>query len=82
MVGRLLGGMLGGSLVIGRLFVGGAAVRRLLRLLFRLAIWHMLFHLARGFLVRYTHVPWLASVIIVIIVIALIRLAVVRRRRF
>jgi hypothetical protein len=68
-------------LPIDRVLIGGAGLGRLLRLLFRLAVWHAIFHLARGFMVRYTHIPWLASAIILVLVIVLVRFAVVRWRR-
>lgn len=60
---------------------GGGALRRLLRLLFRLAIVQLIFHSARGFLTRYTHVPWLAAIVIIIVVVALVRLALAHRHR-
>lgn len=53
----------------------------LVRLLFRLAVWHVVFHAMRGFLTEYTHMPWVGTVIVVIIVVALIRFAVYRRGR-
>ena len=60
---------------------GGGGVERLLRLLFRLAIWHALFHAMRGFLTEYTHVPWVGTLIVMIIVVLLVRYAMYRRRR-
>lgn len=66
---------------VGALIGGGGALRRLLRLLFRLAVIHLILHEAREFLVRYTHIPWLGSLVIVIAVIVLVQLIVSRRRR-
>ncbi len=60
---------------------GGGALRRLLRLLFHLAVLHLIFHAARGFLTKYTHIPWLASFVIIIAVVVLIQLALSRHRR-
>lgn len=59
---------------------GGGGIGELLHLLFRLALWHALFHAMRVFLIQYTHVPWIGTVIIVVIVVALIRFVTYRRR--
>lgn len=60
---------------------GGRGIGVLLHLLFRLAIWHLAFHAMRGFLTRYTHLPWVGTIIVVIVVVALIRFAMYRYRR-
>lgn len=60
---------------------GGGGLGDLLHLLFRLALWHALFHGMRVFLIQYTHVPWIGSVIMMIVVVALIRFVMSRRRR-
>ncbi|GIL28758.1 hypothetical protein [Actinocatenispora comari] len=52
---------------------GGIA--ELVRLIVRLAIWHLAFRFLGGFLQQYTHVPWLGSVVIIIAAFVLIRLA-------
>lgn len=59
---------------------GGGGIGQLLHLLLRLAVWHAVFHAMRGFLTEYTHLPWVGTLIIMIIVVALIRFAMYRRR--
>lgn len=61
--------------------VGGGALRWLLRLLIRVLIWHLIFHTMGGFLSRYTHLPPLANVIILIAVIIVVRFVVLHLRR-
>lgn len=59
---------------------GGGGIGVLLHLLFRLAFVHALFHALRVFLIQYTHVPWVGTLIIVIFIVALTRLVMYRRR--
>lgn len=61
--------------------MGGRGIGMLLRFLVHLAMWHIVFHAMRGFLVQYTHIPWLGTLIIVIIAVALIRFAMSHHRR-
>lgn len=67
--------------IIAGPLVGGRGIGVLLRILFHLAVWHVVFHAMRGFLSGYTHIPWLGTVIVAILVVALIRFAMYRRRR-
>jgi len=60
---------------------GGGGIGQLLHLLFRLVLWHALFHGMRVFLIQYTHVPWIGTLIIVILVVAVIRYVMYRRHR-
>lgn len=60
---------------------GGGGVGLLLHLLLRLAVWHVAFRAMRGFLSEYTHMPWVGTLVVVIIVVALIRFALHRRTR-
>jgi hypothetical protein len=53
----------------------GGGIARLVRLLVRLAIWHLAFRVLAGFLQQYTHVPWLGSAVLVVVVFLLIRMA-------
>ena len=53
----------------------GHGVSVLIRLLVRLAIWHILFRALGGFLRPYTHVPWLGTILAAIVAFVLIRLA-------
>lgn len=64
-----------------RPLVGRGALGWLLRLLIRVVIWHLLFHTVGGFMSRYTHLPPLVNIIIMIVVIVGVRFAVVHLRR-
>jgi hypothetical protein len=70
-----------GMHVIAVPHIGGRGMGSLLRLLLRLAVWHALFHGMRVFLIQYTHLPWVGALIVMIVVVALIRFAMYRRRR-
>ncbi len=48
----------------------------LIHLLVRLVAVHALFRLMRGFLIRYTHVPWLASIVVIVLIVVLVRILV------
>jgi len=50
---------------------GGGGIGLLIRLLIRLAIWHAL----SRFLTQYTHVPWLGTMVILVVVFVLARFA-------
>lgn len=60
---------------------GGGSLRWLLRLLIRIVIWHLIFQVVGGFLSRYTHLPPVVNVILLIVVIIGIRFAVAHLRR-
>ena len=60
---------------------GGGGVGWLLRILIRVLIWHLIFQTVGGFMARYTHLPPVLNVIIVIAVIVGVRFAVVHFRR-
>lgn len=64
---------------LGRL--GGGGVGWLLRMLIRVVIWHLIFQTVGGFMARYTHLPPVLNVIIVIAVVIAVRFAVVHLRR-
>lgn len=55
----------------------------LIHLLVRVVALHALFRLMRGFLLHYTHVPWLGSIVIIVLVVVVVRflLRAHRRRR-
>ncbi|MGA8115542.1 MAG: hypothetical protein WCA46_17905 [Actinocatenispora sp.] len=53
----------------------------LLHLLLHVVAWHALFRLMRGFLVHYTHIPWLGTLLIVVVVVVLVRFLLRARRR-
>lgn len=54
---------------------GGHGIEVLIRWIVRLAIWHLVFRVLGGFLTRYTHIPWLGTLVLVILVFVLARLA-------
>lgn len=54
---------------------GGHGIEVLIRWIIRLAIWHFVFRALGGFLTRYTHIPWLGTLALVIICLVLFRLA-------
>ncbi|MBO0813111.1 MAG: hypothetical protein J2P23_13850 [Microlunatus sp.] len=61
--------------------IGGRGLQWLLRLLIRVVIWHFIFQIVGGFLGRYTHLPPVVNVIILIAVVIGVRFAVVQLRR-
>lgn len=61
--------------------VGGGGFRWVLRWLIRVLIWRFIFHTVGGFLGRFTHLPPLANVIILVVVVVAVRFAVLRLRR-
>jgi hypothetical protein len=61
--------------------VGGGGFRWLLRLLIRVIIWHFVVQTVGGFLSRYTHLPPLVNVIILVVVIVIVRFVVLRIRQ-
>lgn len=50
-------------------------------MLIRVLIWHIIFQTVGGFMARYTHLPPVLNVIIVIAVVIGVRFAVVHLRR-
>ena len=66
--------------VTATLAVSGVGL--LVRWLLHVVAWSLVFHFLRGFLVHYTHIPYLGSIVVIAIVVGLLRYAVhVRRRR-
>lgn len=65
----------------GGILRGGRGIGILLRWLLHVVAWGIVFHALRGFLVHYTHVPWLGAIIVTVVVVALLRAAVRARRR-
>ncbi|BCJ36636.1 hypothetical protein Athai_41390 [Actinocatenispora thailandica] len=61
----------------------GHGIAVLIRFLIRLAIWHFAFRALGGFLRPYTHVPWLGTIIVAILLFVLFHYARrwYRRRR-
>ncbi|MBO0828141.1 MAG: hypothetical protein J2P24_10200 [Streptosporangiales bacterium] len=53
----------------------------LVRWLLHVAAWSLVFHFLRGFLVHYTHVPYLGAIVVVAVLVASWRFAVHARRR-
>lgn len=65
--------------VTATLAVSGVGL--LVRWLLHVVAWSLVFHFLRGFLVHYTHVPYLASIVLIALVVGLLRFAVRARRR-
>lgn len=59
-----------------------SGVGLLVRWLLHVVAWSLVFHSLRGFLVHYTHIPYLGSIVVIAVVVGLLRYAVhIRRRR-
>lgn len=58
-----------------------SGVGLLVRWLLHVVAWSLVFHFLRGFLVHYTHVPYLGAIIVVAVLVGLWRFAVRARRR-
>lgn len=59
--------------------IGGVGL--LVRWLLHIVAWGLVFHFLRGFLVHYTHVPYLGAIVVIAVVVGLLRFAFHARRR-
>lgn len=58
-----------------------SGVGLLVRWLLHIVAWSLVFHFLRGFLVHYTHIPYLGAIVVIAVVVVLLRFAFRSRRR-